>query len=229
MRRLNLAQVGGAGGFFGPVHMDSAALARRFVVTKASALHPDSDISVSTGEEWHIPFPCKSVQELIERKKELELDGAMIAVPNDMHFPIACDLALAGFHGFLEKPITATVEESRDLVQIIKQSGTVWAVNFTYAGNATWRKAKEIISGGGIGTVRYVRLLYWQGWLWQALNVWREKKGTSGFFGGLADIGSHCLFSTMFLLGQNIKSVQCKYQINVPGRELDDTTVPHLI
>lgn len=221
-RTVRLAQVGGALGFFGGVHRESALLAYPDVWTVASALHPDPTISIAQGQEWGIQYPCASIEELIHRKAELGLAGAMIAVPNNLHFPMARDLAQAGFHGYLEKPITTTVEEARELLRLIKGTGTVWGVNFTYAGNPTWRKARQIVLGGGIGKVRSIRLRYLQGWLWKEAAAWRKKKATSGFFGGLADIGSHCVYSLMFLLDQQVRSVQCRYRVNVPGRELDD-------
>ncbi|MBN2150314.1 MAG: Gfo/Idh/MocA family oxidoreductase, partial [Candidatus Lokiarchaeota archaeon] len=51
----------------------------------------------------------------LERCKDV--DAAVVAVPNELHHPLACKVLDAGLHLILEKPITETWEQAVDLVR----------------------------------------------------------------------------------------------------------------
>lgn len=64
------------------------------------------------------------------------VDAVSIATPTPLHYPIAKDFLEAGTHVLVEKPITTTVEEARDLVAIAARVGRVLQVGHLERFNA---------------------------------------------------------------------------------------------
>jgi len=57
-----------------------------------------------------------------------KVEAASVVVPTVLHYPVARDLLDAGIHVLLEKPMTATVDEARRLVDLNARRGTVMLV-----------------------------------------------------------------------------------------------------
>ena len=57
--------------------------------------------------------PVASYHEVLD-----EIDAAIVATPTVMHHQVVRDLLLAGKHVLVEKPITVTVEEADELVEL---------------------------------------------------------------------------------------------------------------
>ncbi len=56
------------------------------------------------------------------------VEAVSIAVPTNLHFPIARDFLERGVHVLLEKPITCTVEEADQLIEIARKRGAILQV-----------------------------------------------------------------------------------------------------
>ncbi len=54
-----------------------------------------------------------------------EVDAVSIAVPTKSHYSIAKDFLLHGVHVMIEKPMTGTVPEARELINISKEKGII--------------------------------------------------------------------------------------------------------
>lgn len=54
-----------------------------------------------------------------------EIDGAVIATPTTTHFDIARELLEAGVDVMIEKPITASADDARKLIEIAKERGRI--------------------------------------------------------------------------------------------------------
>jgi predicted dehydrogenase len=65
-----------------------------------------------------------------------QVDAVSIATITPAHFPIARDFLSAGVHVLVEKPITETPEEARELIEIAKSKGCVLQVGHLERFNA---------------------------------------------------------------------------------------------
>jgi UDP-N-acetylglucosamine 3-dehydrogenase len=86
-------------------------------VTFAGAVDPGGDRYGSVGDRAAIHG---SVAELIERGRP---DFAIVAVPTEEHLPVACELAEAGVHLLVEKPLAATSEDAAELIAAVRAAG----------------------------------------------------------------------------------------------------------
>jgi predicted dehydrogenase len=86
----------------------------------------------------------------------ISLDAVAIATPVSTHFPIAQQCLDAGLHVLVEKPLAASVQEGRALVDQASRLGRVLMVDHTYLFNNAVRKIKELIEHDELGELYYI-------------------------------------------------------------------------
>jgi predicted dehydrogenase len=72
-------------------------------------------------------------------------DVASVAVPTDEHFRVARDLLEAGVDVLVEKPMTPTLEEARELFAIARRAGTVLHVGHVERFNGAVQELRKIV------------------------------------------------------------------------------------
>jgi predicted dehydrogenase len=87
--------------------------------------------------------------------KDSRIDVVAIATPVSSHFEIARRALEAGKHVFIEKPMTATTEESLRLLEIAERRGLIVGVDHTFVYTGAVRKMRELVASGDIGDVYY--------------------------------------------------------------------------
>ena len=92
-------------------------------------------------------------QEMLENeiKREDRIDLVTVATPNDTHFQITKEFLSAGFNVLCEKPMTMSVEEGEEIVNIAQKSGKICAVNYAYSAYPMVRQARAMVRSGEIG------------------------------------------------------------------------------
>lgn len=90
-----------------------------------------------------------------ELLRSREVDAVVIATPVSTHHALAREALEAGKHVFVEKPLTATVRESEDLIELAERRHLVLMVDHTFVYSGAVRKIKEIIDAGMLGSVYY--------------------------------------------------------------------------
>lgn len=102
-------------------------------------------------------------------EKRQDIDAVMIATPDHMHAPIALAALRAGKHVYVEKPMAHTIEETRVMTDVARETGLVTQMgNNGHAGEGL-RLTREWIQAGAIGVVREVH-----GWSDRAGNWWKQ-------------------------------------------------------
>lgn len=79
----------------------------------------------------------------------------VIATPVSTHYELAKNALLAGKHVFIEKPMTASVAEAEELIDLARSLGLVLFVDHTFIYTGAVRKMKEIITSGRLGEIYY--------------------------------------------------------------------------
>jgi predicted dehydrogenase len=74
-----------------------------------------------------------------------KVDVVSIAVPTHLHYPIARDVLEHGIHVLLEKPITPTLDEARDLFRIAGERDLVLHVGHVERFNGAVQEMKKIV------------------------------------------------------------------------------------
>ncbi|MGY2134593.1 Gfo/Idh/MocA family protein [Hymenobacter sp. HD11105] len=233
--KLRLGMIGGGqGAFIGAVHRHAAALDGLYELV-AGAFSSNPDTSRASGHLLGLSADrvYGSYQELIEREKALPADERVqvlsIVTPNHLHFAPA-KLALEnGFHVILDKPMTFSLAEAKQLQAVVAASCGRFCLTHTYTGYAMVKEARQLIAAGELGPVRKAYVEYPQGWLSNFAEgadnkqaAWRTDPARSGVAGAMGDIGTHAFNLLEYVTGLSVTQLCADINTVVPGRQLDD-------
>lgn len=93
-----------------------------------------------------------------------QADAAIIALPHDLHAPVAMDLVRRGVHVLVEKPVTCTVAEAQDLAVAAREAGVVAMAGMVRRFSAAVADARAWLADDEehFGTLRSFDLQVWQ-------------------------------------------------------------------
>ena len=130
------------------------------------------------------------------------VDIVAIATPNSLHAPIALAAIANGKHVYCEKPLATTLADAAAMTEAARRAGVVTLVGFNYLRNPMIVTAREIVRSGEIGRITGFRGIHAEGFMAdpEAGFSWRCDPAQDG--GALADIGSHIIAMSRFLLGE---------------------------
>lgn len=235
MGKLRMGMIGGGiGSFIGDVHRKAATL-DGLIELVCGAFSSTPEKSKASGHGLSLPEDrCYgSFQEMILKEKalpeNLRMDFVAIVTPNHMHFAPA-KLALEnGFHVVCDKPMTLTIDEAKELEQIVKSTGLLFALTHNYPGSPMIKQAKAMVQNGDLGAIRKVQVQYLQGWMATAVEnsdnkqaAWRVDPAKSGVGGALGDIGTHAHNLVEYITGIHVKELAADLGRFGKGRVLDD-------
>src|SRR4030095_17152966 len=107
--------------------------------------------------------------EMITKESKLSADKKMdfvtIVTPNCAHFAPAMLALDNDFHVVIEKPITFTLDEAKQLKKKVDETGLILCLTHTYSGYPLVKHARQMVQGGALGKVRKIWVEYPQGWL----------------------------------------------------------------
>lgn len=223
---------GGPGSFIGPVHRMAAELDGGIELVAGSfSQSPEKSKAAANIYRIDPERAYASYGQMIELEamRQDGIDFIAIVTPNHLHLPIARAAMEAGLHVMSDKPATTNLREALELQQIVKRTGCLYALTFTYTGYPLVREARALCRSGAIGSIRKVLVEYLQGWLSTPLEKsgqkqaeWRGDPAKSGIGGCIADIGVHAFNLLEYVSGQRVTSLAATLSIVVPGRLLDD-------
>jgi predicted dehydrogenase len=225
---------GGQGAFIGAVHRIAARIDDDYELV-CGAFSSNAEKSIASGVALGLSpeRSYASYEELIEKEKQLPANKRVqvisIVTPNHMHFA-PTKLALeSGFHVVLDKPMTFSLAEAKELEKVVKSSGKLFCLTHTYTGYPMVKEAKQLVKAGKIGKVRKIYVEYPQGWLATFLEgednkqaSWRTDPGKSGIAGAMGDIGTHAFNLMEYVTGLQVTQLCADINIVVEGRKLDD-------
>lgn len=85
-----------------------------------------------------------------------QIDAVTVSTPDHMHFPIAVAALSLGKHVFVEKPLTHTIAEARQLARLAAEKKVATQMGNQGHANDGTRVLKEWIQAGVLGDVREV-------------------------------------------------------------------------
>ena len=224
---------GGPGSFIGAVHRMAANLDGQIELV-CGCFSSSPAKSLETGRSLYLPEDriYGTYQEMIEREAALpvgeRMDFVSIVTPNHMHFGPAMLALEKGFDVAMDKPMTYTLDEAKQLRDKVKESGRLLLLTHTYTGYPMVKEARERVRRGDLGKIRLIYVEYPQGWLYtdcSATNkqaAWRVDPKRSGKAGCMGDIGTHAFNLAEYISGLRTEALCGEVHTFVPDRLLDD-------
>src|SRR5271154_1615024 len=231
--RLRVGMVGGGrNAFIGAVHRMAMRLDDKIALI-AGALSSDAENARLSGGDLGLA-PDRIYSDYLEMaaREAARPDGieaVVIVTPNHLHYPVAKAFLQAGIDIICDKPLSTSLAEAKELVELTRAKGLVFAVTLNNTGYAMVRQAKEMIAAGELGQLRVVHAAYIQDWLTLPIDAegqkqaeWRTDPKRAGASACLADIGVHAHNLAAFVTGLELAEVSADLTTFVPGRRLDD-------
>jgi predicted dehydrogenase len=85
-----------------------------------------------------------------------DVDAVAIATPAHTHYHLAKQALLANKSVLIEKPMTTSVAEAEELVDLARKQGQVLMVDHVYVYSPAVAKVKELVDTGELGNVLYI-------------------------------------------------------------------------
>jgi predicted dehydrogenase len=225
---------GGQGAFIGAVHRIAARIDGEYeLVGGAFSSNPENSRLSGSLLGLSPDRVYSSYHELIEKEKRLPGDERVqvisIVTPNHLHFEPSKLSLENGFHVILDKPMTFSLAEAKELDKVVKATGKLFCLTHTYTGYPMVKEAKQLIKTGKLGVIRKIYVEYPQGWLSTFLEgsdnkqaSWRTDPTKSGAAGAMGDIGTHAFNLAEYVSGLEVTQICADINIVVKGRKLDD-------
>ncbi len=234
-RKLRMGMVGGGSdAFIGAIHRRAAFMDNQIELV-CGCFSVDPEISRSSGRSYFLPEDriYDNYQEMFEHEMTLpegeRMDFVTIVTPNRWHFEPAMMALERGFHVVVDKPMTFSLEEAKQLQKKVEETGLILALTHVYSAYPAVKEAKARIARGDLGTLRRVYVEYLQGWLSDRIELqggnnagWRTDPKRSGKAGCVGDIGTHAWHLSEYITGLKVQEVCADLNAFVPGRPIDD-------
>ncbi|RLC39070.1 MAG: inositol 2-dehydrogenase [Candidatus Nealsonbacteria bacterium] len=106
-------------------------------------------------KELNIPIAEKDYHCLLENK---DIDAVVICSSTDTHAQIISEAAQAGKHIFCEKPIALNLKKIDEAIAAVEKAEVKLQVGFNRRFDLNFKKAKNLVESGTIGTPHLVRI-----------------------------------------------------------------------
>lgn len=142
------------------------------------------------------------------------VDIVVLGTPNDTHAALALQIAAAGRHLLLEKPLALSVADAVAVVAAFADRGLTLLVGHTHRHSDYARTVSAALESGVIGTPRSMRIAITAGWIWGNWGAWvldPDRSGGHAFHNGVHLYDLACWWmggpvERVFTMGQKITS-----------------------
>ncbi len=142
-----------------------------------------------------IPKAYGSYEELLA---DSDVKAVYIPLPNHLHVPWSIKALNAGKHVLCEKPISLTVAEAQELLDVARKRPQLKVMEaFMYRHHPQWQRARQLVAEGKIGALQTIQSFF-SYYNVDPENI-RNMADVGG--GGLMDIGCYCISVARFIFG----------------------------
>ena len=222
---------GGEGSFIGEVHRKVVALDGGATLV-AGSFSRSMENTLATGARLGVErerlYESFEAMAEAEGKRSDKIDFVVIVTPNYLHYSAAKAFLENGINVVCDKPFVFSSSEAEELKRIAAEHGLLICVTYTYNGYPMVKQAREMISKGEIGEIRFVSAEYIQEWLSTPVEregnrqaSWRTDPKQAGISSAVGDIGSHTENIVSYMTGLRIKELSARLDTFVEGLQLD--------
>ena len=171
------------------------------------------------GERYGIPEE-KWVTDYMDIVNNKDIDVVTVAIPDQQHKKVACDLLRAGKNVLCEKPLALTREDIEEIIKAADESNAKFMVGQICRFTPAFEKAKELIDSGIIGELYFVESEYAHDYM-KLCDDWRADPKRHGVIGG----GCHAVDLLRWLAGDPQEVFAYGTHKLLPQVPYDDATI----
>jgi predicted dehydrogenase len=144
---------------------------------------------------------CAAVADWRDLVRRSDVEAVVVAVTHDALAEVSCEALRNGKHVLVEKPAARNVAELDRILAAAKGTNLKVRVGFNHRYHPGFLKAVELVEGGALGPLMYLRARYGHGGRKGYEREWRADPKLSGG-GELIDQGVHLIDLSRRLLGE---------------------------
>lgn len=174
------------------------------------------------GFEWvALAEPAAQVREALAREhgvaayeglegmlRHAGLDAVYLATPTELHGRQAVQVAQAGLHVLVEKPMAPTLTEARAMVEAAERAGVVLLVGHSHSHDLPIRRMHQLIASGALGGVAMANSWCYTDWVRRPRRPGELDAGRGG--GVTFRQGAHQFDILRLLCGGEARSVRAR-------------------
>jgi predicted dehydrogenase len=199
-------------GFGQKIHIPGFQIHPRTQVV--AVYNPHLDKAKAVAESHNIPQASDRLEDILAMP---DVQAVSISTPPFLHYDMAQQVLQAGKHLLLEKPMTLSATETRDLYHLAKKQGVVAMPDFEFRFVPPWQLLAEHLESGYVGQKRLIKIDWLvssranaqRAWNWYAQ---KEKGG-----GALGAVGSHAFDYINWLFG-SVRRLCAQMSTAIPER-----------
>ncbi len=152
MKELNVAAVGC--GIFGEVVIDALG---RYEKCKLVSV---CDLDEKRAKQIATKYNCEHTLNVSDLAADKRIDAVAVSTPDFAHRDICIELAKAGKHLFVQKPLATSVTDAEAIVAAVSEAGVTCMVDFHNRYSPAVRSVKDRLTSGQIGSAQamFIRL-----------------------------------------------------------------------
>jgi len=170
-------------------------------------------------EEFKVPNYYTREKDLLN---DPDVDAVYIATPVYLHLKQIKMAAEKGKHILCEKPVTASLKETKEAVAACKKNRVFLQEGYMMKFHGAHEKIRELIKAGEIGKVVYIRAQL-SCWYPAIKGAWRQDPKLGGG-GSLIDMATHLYDLVEFLADDQIKWISAVANNQVQGYKSEDSS-----
>jgi predicted dehydrogenase len=163
----------------------------------AAVADPKNDRRQLAAEKWGVPFTYAKSDEMFEKER---LQVVIIATPPATHLDLILKAAEYGIHVLVQKPLTRTLREAREIINACQKHKVGLKVSFFRRYIPAFQEARRLIDALGPGLSLRISWCSSSGLKPRAEKLWKEEIHTLG--GVLVDLGSHVVDVALWWMGE---------------------------
>lgn len=213
-KAVNIALIGSK--FMGRTHSNAYLNVAKFfelpvdpVMHTLCARKPEE--TQAFADRWGWQNASTSWQEVVAND---DIGFVDIGTPNHVHKDPAIAALEAGKHVACEKPLAATLDDSRDMMKAAKKAkkkGVQTFVWYNYRRCPAVALAHQLVNEGRLGKIYHIRGRYLQDWAGpDTPMLWRFQGDVAGS-GALGDLCAHTIDMARFITGEEFAEVGGAY------------------
>ena len=186
----------------------------------------DQDRSEAFAQKHGAKTAYASVADVLSDSR---VDAVYITSPNHLHALHTTMAANAGKHVLVEKPMSLTVSDGVEMVQVCRERGVKLGVGFHLRHHPGHIEAQRLVANGALGTIALAKAQSGQGTRGEVRpeprsglrDWWTHPEMVGGAFATIA-LGVHCIDDLHFILGQQVVEIAAITDGHTAERTLED-------
>lgn len=141
----------------------------------------------------------KTFRSLEEMLLDDNIELVIVNTPSITHFDMARKVIMAGKNIIIEKPLTATINQAQELIQLAKEKGVKLSVFHNRRYDSDFKTVQKILNEGWLGDIVDAEIHYDR--FEPVLSYKVHKETPTAAVGSLYDLGSHLIDQALVLFG----------------------------